>query len=274
MTTPLIDIAAATDYLERTWPRDDWSSWSASRIQHHARRLSAAPAHLDDLLLAWACLDQVSEAVAELERTYLAPLAPAVRAIGLSPSDTEELLARARAKLLIGELTSEAALQQYRGGGPLGGFVRTTVLRLAIDVRRRQLPSTDEIERLVQNVAADPTVDLVKKQYGGVVSDVLRTAWKSLSADARLLLSYQVFDGLSVDEIGRLLKVHRSTAARRCVVARERLLVELRRRLAVQLGAGTGTVDSIVRAVMTSLTGGALSMGPILPSTPFVDDET
>jgi RNA polymerase sigma-70 factor (ECF subfamily) len=195
-----------------------------------------------------------------------------VRALGLSPADTEELLARARAKLLIGELTSEAGLLQYAGRGPLGGFVRTTVLRLAIDVRRRLPPTTDEIDRLAETVASDPAIELVKKQYGALVKDTVRSAWKSLSPDARLLISYQVFDGLSVDEIGRLLKVHRSTAARRCVVARERLLVELRRRLAAELGAGTGTVDSIVRAVMTSLTGGALSMGPIWPSTGFDED--
>jgi RNA polymerase sigma-70 factor (ECF subfamily) len=264
-----IDIAAATEYLERTWPRDDWASWTPSRIRHYAQRLAVTPDHLDDLLLAWACLDQVSEAVQELERSHLSPLIGAVRAIGLSDVDTEELLARARAKLLIGEITTEAGLLQYAGRGPLGGFVRSTVLRLAIDVRRRQPPSTDEIERLAETVASDPAIELVKKQYGALVKDVLRSAWKTLSADARLLISYQVFDGLSVDEIGRLLKVHRSTAARRCVIARERLLVELRRQLAAQLDAGTNTVDSIVRAVMTSLTGGALSMGPILPSTPL-----
>jgi RNA polymerase sigma-70 factor (ECF subfamily) len=262
VATAVIDLETARAYLEQRWPRDDWSPWSAAMVERHARRIVATPSHLEDVFLAWACLDQVSEAVAELDRLHIAPLAPAVRGIGIVDSDVEELLARARARLLVGDVTTEAGLLKYTGRGPVGGFVRTTILRLAIDQKRREPRTTDEIDRLADVVSSDPTVELMRKQYGGLVAEALRVAWKSLPTDDRLLISYQVFDGLTVDEIGRLLKVHRSTAARRCVTVRERLLVEIRRQLGAQLGAGSTTVDSIMRAVMTGLTGG-LTFGSI-----------
>lgn len=264
-----IDLDATRTYLEERWPRDDWQTWTREVVERHARRLKGPPTYLEDLLLAWACIDGVNEAAAELDRSCLTPLVPAVKILGVGDADVEELLARGRMRLLVGDVDRDAGLLSYAGRGPLAGFVRSTILRLAIDEKRRRPRSTsDDLAELADLVVTDPAIKMMRDQYGKLVADALRVAWNALSRDDRLLLGYQVFDGLTVDEIGRVLNVHRSTASRRCVAAREHLLVRVRHELGKQLDASPDTVDSIVRAVVTGLTGRGLFGRATPPRSP------
>lgn len=69
----------------------------------------------------------------------------------------------------------------------------------------------------------------------------------------RTLLRWSVLDGLSLDELARLLRVHRATAARRVAVVRERLSALTREHIQVRAGLSVGEYESTFRLVESQL---------------------
>ena len=81
----------------------------------------------------------------------------------------------------------------------------------------------------------------------------MRTALAALPDQPRALLRYSVVDGWTVERIGALYGVHRTTAARRVAAAREELGSAIRAELAARLAISVGDVDSIVRLVQSRI---------------------
>jgi RNA polymerase sigma-70 factor (ECF subfamily) len=79
----------------------------------------------------------------------------------------------------------------------------------------------------------------------------LRSALARLDARSRALLRYQLIDGWSIDQVGKLYGVHRATAARWLADARQVLGDAIRSELATRLQISTHEVDSIVRLVQS-----------------------
>lgn len=195
------------------------------------------------------CLAGEQAALERLDEHLRAPI-PRLRGMGLTPSAIEDLLAEIRARLLAG------ALAKFEDRGSLAGYVRAMVVRLAIDRLRAERPmaSVDELDQIAA-YAVNLEAELTKQAHADVVKAAFRAAWQDVPAHQRLLLSQQVLDRLSVDEIAVLHGVHRATAARRCVAAREALLVRLRAGLRDALGVDTETAESILFAVASRLSG-------------------
>jgi RNA polymerase sigma-70 factor (ECF subfamily) len=196
-----------------------------------------------------ACLAGEPAALARLDEHLRAPI-PRLRGMGLTPSAIDDLLAEVRVRLLAG------ALAKFEDRGSLAGYVRAMVVRLAIDRLRAERPtaSLDELDQIAA-YAVNLEAELTKQAHADVVKAAFRAAWQDVPAHQRLLLSQQVLDRLSVDEIAALHGVHRATAARRCVAAREALLVRLRAGLRDALGVDTETAESILFAVASRLSG-------------------
>jgi RNA polymerase sigma-70 factor (ECF subfamily) len=66
-------------------------------------------------------------------------------------------------------------------------------------------------------------------------------------------LRLNVVEGLNIDEIGALFKVHRSTVARWIAAARQQVLAGARQRLRVELGLSAGEFDSLAGVVRSQL---------------------
>jgi RNA polymerase sigma-70 factor (ECF subfamily) len=62
-----------------------------------------------------------------------------------------------------------------------------------------------------------------------------------------------MIDGLTIDDIGAIYRVHRATAARWLVGIRDKLVEQTRGRLAAKLGVDTEEAASIVRLVQSQL---------------------
>lgn len=235
------DLADA-DALEPAWRR---------------AALDGAPPRLasDDDHLAWGCLLGSSQAARALDERCLSPVVPRLRGMGLSPAAIDDVLADARLKLLAGTDTRPPALARHQGRGSLAGYVRAITVRIAIDGLRRQRghDDNDEIDEIAEVAIGGLDDELTRAAHGALVSAAFRQAWHELPAHTRLLLSQQVIDRLSIDEIGALHGVHRATAARRCIAARETLLARLRGALHAALGVNTGTADSILRNAVSRI---------------------
>lgn len=211
----------------------------------------------DDLLVA-SCLAGDTQALRRLDE-MLREHVPRVRRLGLPDVALDDLVADVRARLIAGDDRRPPALRQFDGRGSLAGYVRAMLVRLAIDRLRAQHATTpldegDEIDQIA-TFATSLETELTKHAHTDVVKAAFRRAWDELAPHQRLLLSQQVIDALSIDEIGALHGIHRATAARRCVAAREALLVRLRGTLRDALGVDTNTAESILFNVASRLSG-------------------
>jgi RNA polymerase sigma-70 factor (ECF subfamily) len=233
--------------LERRLAASDPQLWSAS----------AAAVRGDELLLAWACLLGDRDAIRQVESRYVLDVLPNLRALGLAAAELDDVVQTLRVALLVGAPGGEPKLARYTGRGELGGFVRTVAVRLALDRKRARQPvALDDLARRLITPLGDPDVDYQKDLYTERFAEALAAAWACLPTAERLLLRYHLLDEVSIDELAVIYRIHRSTAARRCVSARQRLIAGTRAELGRAIGVSTRTVDSILRLIATRLDAG------------------
>src|SRR5262249_39301080 len=78
-------------------------------------------------------------------------------------------------------------------------------------------------------------------------------AMASLVPDDRSLLALHYVDDLSIDELAKVLGIHRATAARRVAKVREQLLEGTKDRLRERLQVGVETLDTLMREISNEL---------------------
>jgi RNA polymerase sigma-70 factor, ECF subfamily len=244
---PVLDPTLLQEAVAR-WPT---TAWTINRIAAHFGTLAdgapLAGAHRGDLLWAWACLEGDPTALAELETGPIATTRAHLRALGCSPDVIDEAVQRARTKLVI-----DRGLASYHGRGPLGAFARTTIVRLAIDDRRR-VSREVELDQLTAAPGLDPELAYMRKLYGDELAGAVRDAWARLAGHEQFVLSLRVFDAMSIDDVARVYDIHRASAARRVAAARASLVSATRACLRERLSVGETTLDSILRIVTSSV---------------------
>ncbi|MDC0715783.1 hypothetical protein [Nannocystis bainbridge] len=243
------------------WPAAPWQREDiARRLTGVDPQLWSEPAAADrraELLLAWACLLGDRDAVRHVEARYVRDVLPNLRALDLAGAELDEVVQTLRVALLIGAPGGEPKFTRYAGRGALGGFVRTVAVRLALDRKRaRRPPDLGELARRLITPLSDPDVDYQKQLYTTRFTEALEAAWARLPMAERLLLRYHLLDQVGIDELAVIYRIHRSTAARRCASARQRLVTGTRAELGRAIGVSTRTVESILRLIATRLDAG------------------
>lgn len=230
--------------LTAAWPA---IAWDAARIEPHVEGAALDGPHRADLLWAWACLAGEPAAVGALERGPLAEARDHLRTLGIAAAAAGEAAQRALTRLVV-----DGALAGYRGRGPLATFVRTTVVRLAIDDHRRA-PVTVDIGELVRSPSPDPELEYMRTLYGSHLAAAVRDAWARIAPHERFLLSLRIYEAMTVDDLAQVYAIHRASAARRAAAARASLIAATRACLRERLVVGDATLDSILRVVSTSV---------------------
>jgi RNA polymerase sigma-70 factor (ECF subfamily) len=138
-------------------------------------------------------------------------------------------------------------------------------MRTALSLLRKRDPSAEVaaaaaddhlLESVLQELPGDdedPEIRYVRERYAGELRAAVRAAIAALPAEERTLLRLYFVEGLSIDEIGRIHRVHRATAARRIARLREGLLENVRRELSAKLHLSPSEFQSVVRAVGSRL---------------------
>jgi RNA polymerase sigma-70 factor (ECF subfamily) len=224
----------------------------AALVPFIAARVSGAPTleEIDalcagDLLLACACCRSDPAALVAFDAHHEGRIRAACARF--ADVDADETVQRVRQKLFV---DSPPAIASYGGRGSLGAWLRVLVTRLLINAgkreRRERPESADFFDAIV---ASDDGADLayLKRSMGAELKIALLAAMEALSNRERSLLCYAYCDRKSVDEIAGAFRVHRATAARWVVSAREHLVQETHARLVERLGASQSEVRSIVR---------------------------
>jgi len=254
-------VADADRELQRaaeTWPALRPIDPAAFRAYVAARapegtELASLP--LADLYLACACASGDPAALAAFEQHYLREVAIAAAKLRAAPGVVDEARQVVRDVLFVGK-TGTPAIASYAGRGDLRGWVRVIAMREVMrlcDRDRREVTTGDEELLDALSPAADPELEQLKTTYRVEFAEAFRDAVLGLTPRERTLLRHQAIDGLGVEAIGKLYKVHHSTAARWLVKAREQVLERTHERLAAKLRLSQAEVDSVMRLIRSRI---------------------
>ncbi len=201
-----------------------------------------------ELGLAFACAAADPQALAAFEARYVQALVgERLGRVRLAPFEVEEVRQQLREDLLM-DRGAGARILQYSGRGDLAGFVRVSAIRIALKLVQRRNRSGRHDDAALEHLSLeqDPELEFVKGAYRPAFSAAFREAIDALDARTRLLLRQHVVDGLSIDALGMLYGVHRSTAARWLSSARETLLAQVRVAFSAQLSVPACELESLL----------------------------
>ena len=226
---------------------------------HYAQLATTATAErwqsfASDLLLACACAQGMPEAVSLFERELTPRALQSIRRVNANPEFVEETLQVLRQRLLVGP---RAKIREYSARGPLFAWLAVVATRTALDeIRgRRAFPDyQDDLPTRLVDSSGDPELLAIKARYAAPFRRAVLDALSELKAEERNLLRMYLVSRCSLSEIARAYAVHRATAARRLVRARESVFKAVRSQLRLQNGGLTDReFASIARAVQSQL---------------------
>jgi len=211
--------------------------------------------HTVDLYLACACGRGDINAFAAFEARCMRRLDRVLLKMDIGADASADVKQEIRARLLAGD-GGRARIRDFSGRGDLRGWVRVIAVRLALQHQlwaRRETP-LEEDERLLQLAAPDNHgSDHRTRIYRQEFKRAFEAALRLLPDRMRTLLRQHYVDALSIDEIGVLYRVHRSTAARLLARSRLLLLEATRARMMSRLGVQPPDLDSIMRMIRSQL---------------------
>jgi RNA polymerase sigma-70 factor (ECF subfamily) len=220
-------------------------------LAHLADRLGAcelARLALPDLFLACACIEGDRAALAVLEHEVLGQIPRWVRHV--AGAATEDVQQELRQQLLVGP---EPRLASYNGSTPLASWLRVIAVRRAIDHRRAKKPEQDSGELEDLWVGPDPELDAIKVHDALALRNLLHQALQALPPGARNLLRLHYLEGISLERLAIIERVHRATVARRIADARDQVLDSVREGLSRTLRLSPDEGDSLLRFVRSRI---------------------
>jgi RNA polymerase sigma-70 factor (ECF subfamily) len=225
----------------------------ASRLPDDASSIDAlAEMRGSDLYLACACAHGDDRAIAIFDAEYLGPIFPLPRQLAAISLDVRQL---ASMKLFVREGSDPPKIADYSGRGDLGSWVSVVTLRIGLSLLRgtkRELP-LDETALFELGATGDAEVAQLKKRYSKEFADAFHHALGTLAPRDRNLLRQHYVDALTMEQIGRIYRVHRITIVRWIDKARAKLAIETRRHLETRLGISRGELESIMRLIRSQM---------------------
>jgi len=222
-----------------------------------ARGASDLEARAADLYLAAACVAGDAAAIAYIDASLPAIVRPALARIGVPACDDDEIVQRVRVALLTRDATGACGLTGYSGRGELRAYLRAVAVRIALKRIERETapPASDQTDLLgwIADANDSPQLQMIKQRCRGDLRAAFANALATLSARERTLLRQHYVDGLTIDVLGSLHEVHRSTCARWIEAARIKVVRGVRGHLRTTLGLDDRDLESAVALVRSQL---------------------
>lgn len=208
-----------------------------------------------DLYLACACALGNVRAIETFEQCYLSVLDRALPTIaGVNAAIVDDVKQQVRRKLFVAD-GGPPRICEFSGRGDLRRWVRVMGVHEALTVLRRALRETSDDAVLEQAVlpAADPEIAYLKKRYQHEFTSACAAALQHLDTRERALLRQSFVDGLTIDELGAIYRVHRATVARWLTRAQASLTRAVHATLIRTLHLQPAELHSILRLIRSGL---------------------
>jgi RNA polymerase sigma-70 factor, ECF subfamily len=253
-------LAAALAEARRMWPTIMVEE--AQFVRHLARVTGGAADVLPsiragDLYLACAAAHGDALAIAEIERSYLPPIIADIARLASSSAEHDDIAQLVRVRLFVSEGVDPPKIAVYGGRGALGGFLRMVAVRVALGQRRKTRVAEQESseEDRLMDLPSDshPELEHLRSRYRTAFKAAFDEAMASLSTRERNLLRLHFLEGMSIDQLGALYRVHRSTAARWIARTAESLFEQTSRILIERQGLTRAELMSIMDLVRSQV---------------------
>jgi RNA polymerase sigma-70 factor (ECF subfamily) len=211
----------------------------------------------NDLYLACACARGDGAALATFERAFFEEIPRAMKRARASQLPARDELAQVvRHKLFVAEAGARPKIAEYGGRGDLRGWFRVLLSRMILNYATRPSPELPFEEDLIVGLLGasnPPDLGVSDESYRRAFRDAFPSAFADLSDRDRSLLRYAFGEGLTVEAIGALYGVHKTTAGRWVVRAHNALLDGVRAAVMTRLGIGEDEYASVLRRIHSRL---------------------
>lgn len=210
-----------------------------------------------DLYLTCACAVGNTAALSAFDSRFMGEVKLGLARMNVSESQVDEVKQLVRHKLFLGEDGEPGKIAEYSGRGDLRRWVRSIAVRTCLNELRRHkrmVPASDD--RMLDEMSSgndDPELAYMKERYRNQFRDAFVGAIQTLSDREQALLRYHHVDGLNIDEIGAIYRVHRVTAYRWLEKARETLVKNIQKILVAQLEVEMHDYQSILRLIRSQI---------------------
>jgi RNA polymerase sigma-70 factor (ECF subfamily) len=211
---------------------------------------------IPDLFLASACAYGNRTAIDAFEEMYFGEVDAALLDAKVAADQIDEIKQILRERFFVGKGDRPPSITGYSGRGTLRAWVRISAMRevyRAGGAQKRWVQLEDEGLARVAALDDDPELGFLKKRYRAVFKEAFGEAMAELTPRQRNVLRHSYIDNMSIDQIGQLYNVHRSTTARWLVQTRELLLEGTRRVLRSRLNMSSDESQDLFRLIESRL---------------------
>ena len=250
-------LAAYVDAACAAWPQLPIDRVAFTRYVAERAEADVPPlAHAGDLLLAYGCACGVRGAASAFYATFGNVIARVLSRRRASDDVRDDASQAVHERLLVAPPGGAPKIADYTGTGPLRSWVSATAATTLLmmrrsDARRREEPEPAGDGMLVAHAA--PELLYMKERYKAELADAVVASLGRLSDRDRALLRLHLGDRVSIDRLGAMYGVDRSTAARWLAAAREALVAGARDDLRERLRLSDRECESIVALVQSEL---------------------
>jgi len=207
-----------------------------------------------DVVLVCACVNGLPAAANVLDCIIRDNVPMFLKRIDRDAEFANDICQRLHERLLGGE---PPRLATYSGSGPLLNWLRVLTVRLAVDAKRAQ-PTLSNVfaESLAEHMVADgasPDLQMLKARYGQSLLDAVSRGLRALPRRQRAVLRLYVLASLTIDDLGRMYDVHRSTVARWIASAERSVFDSVKDEFRERWGLATSDVASLARLIRSQL---------------------
>jgi RNA polymerase sigma-70 factor (ECF subfamily) len=233
------------------WPAvaigDDAIAARLARLLRDDPGASLDELHAADFYLATALAAGDAGALRTFELALVPEIQVALRRLRLAAAAVEEIVQALRLELLTGD---DAKITSYAGRGGLVAWLQVTATRKAFKLLRhtvRERPLDEVLLDHWSDPAPGPAARHLAATYTAALKTAIQGAFGELEVRPRNLLRQHFIDELTIDDLARMYRAHRSTCARWLAEARAELTRRTRKRLIEALGVRTAELDSVLR---------------------------
>jgi len=256
------------DAARAAWP--DLAGDAAGFVTHVASRLAEAgpgerapdvgveleSLRAGDLWVAFASLSGTRAALDLLESRFVADVEGAILRMRLK-GGTDDVKQILRLQLLVGDGVSPPRIKEYAGRGDLRRWVRAVAVRTCLNELRKGkqevVASDDQLIAQHAMPGDDPEIEYMKRTYAAEFRAAFGEALAALPPREQTLLRYHHVDGLNIDEIGAIYRIHRVTAFRWLEKAREQLVTATLGVLRGRLKLSGPELQSVLRMIRSQV---------------------
>lgn len=172
---------------------------------------------ITDMYLACACARGDDRAIAAFRRRY-AQAVETVRARFRSRApSTDELWSEIEQRLFVRQGDKPARIEEYAGRSELAAWLKVVASRIVLNRMDAEKPESPTDDRLFDGMlvtTASPELAVAAAENRALLKSVFERATGELTPRERRLLRLAFTEGFTIDDIGALYGIHRSSAAR------------------------------------------------------------